>query len=74
MKYVEPAFEGDLHLVELTRRNLLTLLVKLDEPSGQRTIIDPDNKVKVRAVEDDEHYADRDPGPVYMPDAGVLIL
>lgn len=63
-------FIPDPHLpvVELTRRNLTALLAKLDDPDSQRTLISPgfhgDPVIAVRAVEDEEHYADRAPGPV----------
>lgn len=63
MKYIE----GGPPTVELTRRNLLSLLAKLDgHPVGSTcTLIDPDNRIAVKAVEDSEHYADRAPGPVH---------
>ncbi len=48
--------------VELTRRNLLALLAKLDDPDSLRTIIDSEGAMAVRAVEDSEHYSDRPPG------------
>ena len=60
--------------VELTRRNLLVLLDKLDDPRSLRTLRmasdDLDLVVAVRAVENDEHYHDRIPGLVYMPTEG----
>ncbi len=56
-------------ILELTRRNLVALLKKLDynkthEESvwSARTLIDPDHKIMVKAVEDEEHYAERGPG------------
>lgn len=57
MKYIETDGFG-LHRVELTRRNLLSLLAKLDgnPPNSACTLIDPDTKIAVRAVEDDVHY------------------
>lgn len=67
MKYID---QGELPIVELTRRNLTALLDKLDDPISRRTLIDPDNKIMVRAVQDDEHYGDRKPGAVYMPTSG----
>ena len=64
-------------VVELTRRNLETLLAKLDDPESQRTIFkdsEPDEGepflVYVRGVEDAEHYSDRAPGIVYSPGTG----
>lgn len=68
MKFIDGA--TDYPTVELTRRNLLALLDKLDDPCSNRTLVDPDRRVAVRAVEDIEHYADRQPGPVYMPATG----
>ncbi|WP_136525494.1 hypothetical protein [Geomonas ferrireducens] len=64
--------------VYLSRRNLLTLLSKLDRrASGQQTactIVKRDNanrlypqtmkNIEVIAVEDEEYYKERDPGPV----------
>lgn len=58
------------HVLELTRRNLTTLLAKLDDPLSARTLIDGAHEIAVRAVEDAEHYADREPGQVYMPTSG----
>lgn len=57
-------------VLELTRRNLETLLAKLDDPNSKRTLIDPSNHIAVVAVENDEHYSDRAPGGVYMPTSG----
>ena len=50
--------------VELTRRNLESLLAKLDghPPDSSCTLIDPSFRVAVRAVENEEHYKDRRPG------------
>jgi len=59
--------------IELTRRNLETLLAKLDfnldvpeaTTRSECTIIsgeDPIGQVRVKAVEDIEHYGDREPG------------
>lgn len=63
---------GPPYRLELTRRNLMTLLAKLDDPISDRTLIDPDELVMVVAVEDAEHYAERRPGFVYMPNSGVV--
>ena len=59
-------YKEDLALptLELTRRNLESLLEKLDDPNSARTLIDPDYKIAVRAVENDAHYKTRAPGPV----------
>lgn len=67
MKFIEGR-----HTVELTRRNLETLLAKLDDPLSARTLIDPDEKIAVLAVEDDAHYSSRRPGAVYMPTTGEI--
>jgi len=69
MKYID----GPLPTVELTRRNLEILLAKLDDPQSVRMLVDGDNRVCVRAVENEEHYADRDPGAMYMPTAGEFL-
>lgn len=66
MKFLE---RGDLQIptVELTRRNLLALLAKLDgKPSDLLcTVVDPSGSIAVKAVEDDEHYSDRAPGRMH---------
>ena len=64
MKYIDDR----LPVIELTRRNLTVLLAKLDDPDSKRTIIDPDGRIAVRAVEDDEHYAaeGREPGAMLV--------
>lgn len=57
--------------IELTRRNLLALLEKLDDPLSERTLVKSDDEgtcnAFVTAVEDDEHYSDRAPGLIYKP-------
>lgn len=68
LKYIDDV--GDYPVVELTRRNLTSLLAKLDDPLSNRAIIDGERRVMVRAVEDAEHYSDREPGEVYMPTSG----
>lgn len=57
-------------VLELTRRNLITLLMKLDDPKSARTLVDGTGGIIVRAVENDEHYSDRPHGEVYMPSSG----
>lgn len=49
MKYVD--YENGCSVVELTRRNLRALLAKLDDPLSARALVDPDDKILVRAVE-----------------------
>lgn len=66
MKYV-PASDQNFARLELTRRNLQTLLDKLDDPESKKTLIAPTQDIIVVAVEDDDHYSDRPPGPVFMP-------
>lgn len=65
---------GKLARLELSRRNLQTLLAKLDDPLSARTLSklaeDGSGWIDVVAVEDEEHYEDRFPGPVYMPSTG----
>lgn len=62
MKYID----GPIPIVELTRRNLETLLAKLDDPHSSRTLADGDGNVFVRAVENEEHYKDRPYGLMYI--------
>jgi hypothetical protein len=68
MKYIKSEgrlSEGrDLPILELTRRNLLALLAKLEDPTSAQTLIDPDRNIAVRAVADDAHYTDREAGEV----------
>jgi hypothetical protein len=64
---VHPISEFGIPMVELTRYNLTTLLEKLDDPLSARTLIDGQNRIAVKAVEDVEHYANRPPGAVHMP-------
>ena len=66
MRYIE----GDPPTLELTRRNLTVLLMKLDDPLSARTLRDGEGLIAVKAVEDDEHYKTRPPGEVYMPTTG----
>lgn len=68
MRYIA---DDTVPIIELTRRNLMVLLAKLDDPDSQRTLIDPDGMIAVRAVEDAEHYADREPGPMLV--GGTII-
>lgn len=84
MKFI-PADDGQqLHRLELTRRNLQVLLAKLDDPLSARQIVDPDWRIIVGAVEgseclevmpveDQQHYSDREPGPMFMPSTGETL-
>jgi hypothetical protein len=58
-------------VLELSRRNLQALLDKLDDPLSSRTLITPgvpgEPFMLVMSVEDDQHYANRAPGEIYMP-------
>ena len=67
MRYIPKVEEDDIPVVELTRRNLVALLEKLDDPLSFKMLIDPDHVIAVRAVEDKDHYSDRPPGPIHMP-------
>lgn len=75
MRYVAPKDDKPARL-ELSRRNLETLLAKLDDPASVRTLtkqedaVDGDEVIQVSAVEDDAHYSSRAPGEVYMPTSG----
>ena len=74
------------HQVYLSRRNLLTLLAKLDRQaaggSTQCTIEKRDNvhpvypqsmkSIYVTAVEDDEYYKGRDPGAVHPSEEKII--
>lgn len=62
--------------IELTRRNLETLLAKLDDPLSARMLqmrTEDGIVVCVSAVENEDHYRDREPGPVYMPSSGKML-
>lgn len=77
MKYEPPEFDGDTPVVELSRRNLEALLEKLDDPLSLRTILGWANDgtprfVIVRAVENEQHYSDREPGPMVRPSTGEM--
>lgn len=66
MKFLEAGEEnGPYHIIELTERNLRGLLEKLTDPNSSRTLMDPDCKIFVKAVPDEEHYAIRAPGLMY---------
>lgn len=65
MKFI--AKERGLPVLELTRRNLTTLLDKLDDPRSARSLVDGEGQIMVTAVEDEEHYSNRAPGVVFMP-------
>jgi hypothetical protein len=66
MRYIEEPQETPVGLtlpvLELTRRNLETLLAKLGDPNSMRMLVDPTGKIAVKAVPDDEHYQTRAPG------------
>lgn len=53
--------------VVLSRRNLKTLLLKLDEPTSARTLhrLTDNGYLVVKAEADDVHYADRTAGAVH---------
>lgn len=71
MKYIE---DSHIPIIELTRRNLKVLLAKLDDPLSSRMLVTGkgrDDHAAVRAVEDDEHYSDREPGEMLV--GGVVV-
>jgi hypothetical protein len=77
MKFIEkalvPTRDGEgICILELTRRNLQTLLDKLDDAASGSALIDPDGKILVRAVENEEHYSERAPGAIFMPSTGEI--
>jgi hypothetical protein len=70
-----------MNQVYLSRRNLVTLLNKLDRPESKRSIIKFDTvhreypctvATMITAVEDANYYTDRDPGVVHPKDLPVL--
>jgi len=70
-----------MNIVYLTRRNLQTLLNKLDRPDSARTIIKCDTvhpeypctaATMVIALEDGDYYTDRLPGDIFHKDAPDL--
>lgn len=63
MRYIQE--EPGIPILELTERNLRTLLEKLTDPDSARTLVDPEHQIAVKAVPDEEHYADRAPGITY---------
>lgn len=66
----------------LSRRNLVTLLNKLDDEDSKKTLIKMDTVhpkyplrgtgcVYITAVEDEEYYTEREPGPCkHAPELG----
>ena len=74
MKYIPNPGGEPFVTIELTRRNLLVLLAKLDgnPPNSACTILDSRGRVAVRAVEDAEHYSDREPGLMHADTEAVL--
>ena len=65
MRYI-PGYDG-LPCVELSRRNLLALLAKLNgsPPDSACTLIDSDHNIMVKAVENAAHYSHRAPGMLH---------
>ena len=59
---------GGSYKLVLSRRNLLTLLAKLDEPYSHRTLYKmmdgPGSYFIVTAEEDSDHYIGRSAGPM----------
>lgn len=73
MKFIEREEPRQFHMLELTRRNLEILLRKLDDPLSAATLVDGDNQIVVRAVENDEHYSNRKAGDMLMPSTGEIL-
>jgi hypothetical protein len=71
MKKKPMKYDENAKVLELTRRNLTILLAKLDDPLSAAAIFN--GQIYVKAVEDEEHYADREPGIIYMPSLGEFI-
>lgn len=65
MKYLDSDMTGGMPIIELTERNLLSLLEKLTDPNSARTLVDPDWRIAVKAVPDEEHYTGRAAGLTY---------
>lgn len=60
--------------VTLSRRNLRTLLLKLDRPESAATLFRhcDDGLLHISAQEDDAHYQGRQPGPVHEKEEALL--
>jgi len=60
--------------IELSRRNLVTLLWALDSGLEHPVLSRHDGEqfMQVRVVADADHYTDRDPGP--MPEAATAAM
>ncbi|MEN6367613.1 MAG: hypothetical protein ABFC88_12420 [Thermoguttaceae bacterium] len=60
--------------IELSERNLLSLLHKLRMPGSEATIIKPTpaGRVVITAVSDEVAYKDRRPGPMH-PDTEAFV-
>lgn len=67
--------EGRRITITLSRRNLRTLLLKLERPDSARTLVrttDEGYILVIHAEDDDEHYQDRKPGPVHPAEENRL--
>lgn len=66
--------KGDWVEVTLSRRNLRTLLLKLDQPSSQKTLFKlcGDKALMLKAEEDDIHYKDEAPGEMHPREEAQL--
>jgi len=60
--------------VTVSRRNLRTLLAKLDEPTSQRTLVrrTEDHFLFITAEDDDVHYSGREAGEVHPREEAKL--
>lgn len=74
MKFIDAgSHDTGYHVLELTRRNLEILLAKLDDPLSAASMLAPGGMIFVKAVENDEHYSDREAGEMFMPTSGVML-
>lgn len=66
--------KGELIKVTMSRRNLQTLLFKLDEPSSKRTLLKQvdGGMLVVQAEEDADHYGYKHPGVVHPREEAKL--
>lgn len=65
-------YDPDTHRLELTNRNITSLLDKLDDPESARAIGSPCGRVTVRAVEDSDRTSTDTSGGVVTVSRGEL--
>ncbi len=64
---------GSFPIVVINREQLENLVLALDDPDAEKTVWYENYPIKVRAVEDEAHYADRPPGEMLLPSSGRYI-